>query len=96
MHDAKEQVIGVITVALDVTERVRMERALRHQACYDLVTDLPNQTLLQERVMQELQAAGAKRSCPLLLDLDHFQEVNDTFGHQQRRSHSAAGWETPV
>jgi diguanylate cyclase (GGDEF)-like protein len=83
MYDAKEQVIGVITVALDVTERVDMERVLRHQACYDLVTDLPNQLLLCERVTQELQTNERTNLALLLLDLDRFQEVNDTFGHQQ-------------
>ena len=83
MYDAKEQVIGVITVALDVTERVRMNRVLRHQACYDLVTDLPNQVLLRERVAQELQTQERTNLALILLDLDHFQEVNDTFGHQQ-------------
>ncbi|HEY5003068.1 MAG TPA: EAL domain-containing protein, partial [Ktedonobacteraceae bacterium] len=83
MYDAKEQVTGVITVALDVTERVRVERTLRHQACYDLVTDLPNQVLLRERVTRELQTQGRTNLALLLLDLDRFQEVNDTFGHQQ-------------
>ncbi len=83
MYDAKEQVIGVITVALDVTERMRMEQALRHRACYDLVTDLPNQALLHERVAQELQVQERTNLALILLDLDHFQEVNDTFGHQQ-------------
>jgi diguanylate cyclase (GGDEF)-like protein len=83
MYNAKEMVIGVIIVAIDVTERVRVERALRHQACYDFVTDLPNQILLHERVTQELQVKERTNLALLLLDLDHFQEVNDTFGHQQ-------------
>ena len=83
VKNEEEYVIGIIFVTIDITENVHMEQTLRHQACYDLVTDLPNQALLRERVAQELQTQERTHLALLLLDLDHFQEVNDTFGHQQ-------------
>jgi diguanylate cyclase (GGDEF)-like protein/PAS domain S-box-containing protein len=73
----------IVVVARDVTERKRAERALEHQALHDLLTGLPNRTLLQDRA--EYAIATARRAGSpvslLLMDLDHFKEVNDTFGH---------------
>ena len=58
--------------------------ALEHQALHDLLTGLPNRTLLHKRVEQSIAAAAdADTSVALLvIDLDRFKEVNDTFGHQ--------------
>ena len=79
---------GTITHAaitfVDVTERVKMEEALRYQTRYDGLTDLPNSTHFIEILEQEaLTAQGEQRSMAVLvLDIDRFKDVNDTFGHQ--------------
>ncbi|MCA1646273.1 MAG: EAL domain-containing protein [Chloroflexi bacterium] len=58
--------------------------ALAHQAVHDLLTGLPNRILLHQRVEQSIvEAATGNGSVALLvIDLDRFKEVNDTFGHQ--------------
>jgi len=68
----------------DISERKRAEKALEHQALHDTLTDLPNRTLLQDRLEQAIRSArrGSTSVSLLLMDLDHFKEVNDTFGHQ--------------
>ena len=56
---------------------------LEHQALYDPLTDLPNRSLLHDRLAVAV-AAGKRHQHPvamLLLDLDRFKEINDTFGH---------------
>jgi diguanylate cyclase (GGDEF)-like protein/PAS domain S-box-containing protein len=72
-----------LVLAQDVTERKRAEEALRHQARHDSLSDLPNRTLLNERLDEALAAAARGRhdAALLLMDLDRFKEVNDTFGH---------------
>jgi diguanylate cyclase (GGDEF)-like protein/PAS domain S-box-containing protein len=72
-----------VAVVTDITEQKRAEEALAHQALYDVLTDLPNRTLLHDRLGQAIR--GAERSgdsaALLVMDLDRFKEVNDTFGH---------------
>src|SRR5207253_2633039 len=74
---------GVVLNARDVTERMKLEEQLTHQAFHDSLTGLPNRALFRDRLDQAL--ARAKRSgelvAVLLADLDGFKQVNDTLGH---------------
>jgi diguanylate cyclase (GGDEF)-like protein len=55
-----------------------------HAALHDRLTGLPNRTLLTERIEQALEESRATFAsvAVLFIDLDHFKEVNDTFGHR--------------
>jgi diguanylate cyclase (GGDEF)-like protein/PAS domain S-box-containing protein len=67
----------------DVSERNAQTEALGHQALHDALTGLPNRTLFADRVSQAVAAAdraGESRGV-LVLDLDGFKQVNDTYGH---------------
>jgi diguanylate cyclase (GGDEF)-like protein len=57
--------------------------ALAHQASHDSLTGLPNRTLLRRRLERALAALETPEQSVtlLMLDLDGFKEVNDTFGH---------------
>jgi diguanylate cyclase (GGDEF)-like protein len=67
-----------------LAEAVESETAaLEHQALHDPLTDLPNRKLLNNRLQQEI-LRSSRSNKPLVLimiDLDHFKEVNDTLGH---------------
>jgi diguanylate cyclase (GGDEF)-like protein len=68
----------------DITARKRAEAALEHQALHDALTDLPNRVLLHDRLQQAIRAAQRDKASValLIMDLDRFKDVNDTFGHR--------------
>jgi diguanylate cyclase (GGDEF)-like protein/PAS domain S-box-containing protein len=80
---ADASVGGLVLTAHDVTERLALEKEMEHRALHDELTGLPNRELLAVRFQQALRSAerdGTKAGL-LLIDLDRFKEINDTFGH---------------
>ena len=82
--DAHRTVTGVLTSSVDITDRKVAEAEMHHMAHHDALTNLPNRTLLQDRLRQELARARRHegRFALHLLDLDRFKGVNDALGHQ--------------
>lgn len=64
--------------AQDITERFRMERQLRDLTVRDPLTGCFNR-----RYLNELEAEPERRWGCITVDLDHFKQVNDTYGHQR-------------
>ena len=76
------RVVGVIGVALDLTDRREMESRLAHLADHDPLTDLVNRRRFEEEVAALLgDPGGTPRAALLWLDLDQFKEINDSLGH---------------
>ncbi|WP_017925454.1 EAL domain-containing protein [Thioalkalivibrio sp. HL-Eb18] len=69
----------------DVTERQRREARIQHQATHDSLTGLPNRWLLHDRLAYSIAQASRHDHliAVMLLDLDNFKMINDTFGHHE-------------
>jgi diguanylate cyclase (GGDEF)-like protein/PAS domain S-box-containing protein len=79
-NDSSRRLVGIIH---DITERKQYEDQLIKQANFDPLTDLPNRNLLLDRLNQTLLVAKRNKQMVGLLhiNLDHFKDVNDTYGH---------------
>jgi diguanylate cyclase (GGDEF)-like protein len=73
---------GWVATHDDITERRRAEAKVAYMAHHDMLTDLPNRTLLTERLAEAVARTHCGEMIAFhLFDLDHFKDVNDTLGH---------------
>ncbi|MDZ7961640.1 MAG: EAL domain-containing protein [Aulosira sp. DedQUE10] len=77
------KIVGRVWSFRDVTAHKLAEAKIRHQALHDLLTDLPNRVLFNERLSQALAQSQKTRSklAVCFLDLDRFKIINDTLSH---------------
>lgn len=72
-----------IYAAQNITERRRAEKRIRYLARIDALTKIPNRMQFQHLLQRGIARArrAGKALCLFYIDIDHFKEINDTFGH---------------
>ena len=82
--DANGRVVRLAGLLQDITERKAYQSQLEYIAHFDLLTNLPNRTLLSDRLQQAMvQAQRTQQQLVVAyLDLDCFKTINDHHGHQ--------------
>lgn len=76
-----QQYLGIFT---ETSARKAAEERIQHLANYDILTDLPNRALLDDRAAVALAAAGHHHANVVVmqLNIDHFRHINETLGHE--------------
>ena len=83
-RDDEGQLIGIRGVLRDITKTYLQERHIAHMALHDALTGLPNRVLLEDRIKKTVQLARRTdaRVAVCFIDLDHFKNINDAYGHK--------------
>jgi diguanylate cyclase (GGDEF)-like protein/PAS domain S-box-containing protein len=83
IHDHDESVTGAVVAFHDVSAARAVSLEMSHLAQHDVLTDLPNRVLFNDRLAQAISLAErqGKQLAVMFVDLDHFKKINDSLGH---------------
>ena len=83
IHDQDGSVTGAVVAFHDVSAARAKSLEMAHSAQHDVLTDLPNRVLFNDRLTQAIALAErqGKQLAVMFVDLDHFKKINDSLGH---------------
>jgi diguanylate cyclase (GGDEF)-like protein/PAS domain S-box-containing protein len=83
MLNSAGEVAGGITIVNDITSEITAQEKMMRNAYYDMLTNIPNRTLLMDKLRNLIEAKHTIKNYGALffLDIDNFKKINTTFGH---------------
>jgi|TARA_R100001440_G_scaffold57468_1_gene77330 diguanylate cyclase (GGDEF)-like protein len=83
LFDSTNQVIGLCGISTDISEYQNMKEEIQSLAYFDPLTGLANRRFMLERLNEEfdLYQSGGGDGVLVMLDIDHFKKINDSFSH---------------
>ncbi|WP_164669273.1 diguanylate cyclase domain-containing protein [Virgibacillus doumboii] len=83
VFDEEDHFLYMVVVTRDIALRKKYEAKLKHFAYHDSLTGLPNRRFFKKCLADELKAfeEGMDRFAVIMLDIDHFKDINDSMGH---------------
>ncbi|MBI9099177.1 MAG: substrate-binding domain-containing protein, partial [Spirochaetaceae bacterium] len=78
MQGIPTRIIGSVS---DVSERHRQQEKIKYMAFYDSLTGLPNRAMIREKLLSHISEKVGGKLAVMLLDLDRFKYINDSYGH---------------
>ena len=82
-HNPEGKINGIIGLINDITEQELLRKNLVEASITDGFTGLYNRSEIQRRISEALRDVGSVPFSLIMLDLDDFKRVNDTFGHHE-------------